>query len=62
MKTRNLLEIEHPALPWLLTPALLALVMVLGVLSVHVPIAAIVLAVLIGVLLLVAFVRMGRRS
>lgn len=62
MKTRNLLEIEHPAVPWLLTPALLALVLLLGVLSVHLPVAAAVLAVLVGALLLVAFFRMGRRS
>ncbi len=46
----------------MLTPALLAIVLLIGVLSVHMPIAGAVLAVLVGALLLVAFFRMGSRS
>jgi len=61
MKTRNLLESEHPALPWLLIPIFFALVLTIGALAVAVPIAGGVLAVAIGVALMVAFFRMGRR-
>lgn len=62
MKTRNLLEIEHPALPWLLLPAFLGALLAFCALLASSPVAAAVVAVVIAALLWCAFVRMGRRS
>lgn len=62
MTTRNLLESDHPAVPWLLAPAFLALVIILLVLVAAAPAAAAALAVALGAVLMVAFFRMGRRQ
>lgn len=62
MNTRNLFEITHPAMPWLLVPAALGALIALIVLVAAAPVVAAVVAVVASVLLWVAFFRMGRRS
>lgn len=62
MNTRNMLDVAHPALVWLLVPIFFAAVLALIVLVAVAPAAAALLSVLVATILWMAYRAMGRRS
>lgn len=62
METRNLFDVAHTALVWLLVPIFFAAVLALIVLVAVAPAAAALFSVLIASILWMAYRAMGRRS